>query len=382
MAKITTGPIVSDIRNKLGDVVFFRNRAGQASRAYFKTLWPGTDLQQNIATNFLSVMSAYQNDLTDIQRQGWAHFAISFPNRTSINGVRPLTPQQAFLRTNLPLGLWMGTQLNDPPLNMDVLQPTGCSITTNNASPDTLEVSVSPNHTANEIVILALTPPLSPGILRFEKCYLPGPPPAYGGAVALESLSGPATWPYNIFPAWKAFYDTRTPPTGTLVVGKRIGLLAYFLNTTNGALSQALKTSSITTGEPMYQTKFTLTPAQIKTLFSVGTEVIPTPGPGKCIVVNKVLLYYVHVTTPYTIGGGSSLTLSPTGDPTVKQQTLTLSGVITVAATKVALMQEWVAAWTAALMLNQGLFVKCTVQDPTLGDGTLELVIDYTISTP
>jgi len=411
-AKITTGPLISDIRNKQGDVVFFRTHAGAATRAYKKTVWVETPAQVVYTDAFSDVMGWYQTALTDIQRQAWAEFGIRFPHRTSINSMRPLSPAQAYIRTNYPLCSNAALRLDDPPLNMDVLQPRACPITTNyselldaddfnrddhpdlgagwveNPSPSfqifsnncapnsaggycfaeraassfgpnhisritltalataanfvgpaarvtaatqtgygltlfptviylrvivnnaqvtyyewphaptvgrtysvqaignqitvwenavciigpvtnnsiptghpglnshnagttnriddwyasklpvgpTLTVSVDPPPTANDLLLLALTPPLSAGKLRFDN-----------ETVIISKLQGPLAPPYDVYAAWKAFFDTRTPPVGTLISGKRIGLEAYFMNLTNGALSHKVCASSLTT---------------------------------------------------------------------------------------------------------------------------------------
>ena len=133
-AKITTGPLISDIRNKQGDVVFFRTHAGAATRAYKKTVWVQTPAQLVYTDAFSDVMGWYQTDLTDAQRRAWAEFGISFPHRTSINSMRPLSPAQAYIRTNYPLWSNAGLRLDDPPLNMDVVQPRSCAILENAAA--------------------------------------------------------------------------------------------------------------------------------------------------------------------------------------------------------------------------------------------------------
>lgn len=235
MAKISTGPIVSDIRNKQGDVVFLRTHAGLATRNYFVPNYPGTPYQLSWAGVFSTVMTRYQTVLNDDQRHAWAEFGKRYPNHTSINGTRPLSPAQAYMRTNYPSqGNW-GVIIDDPPENMNVVQPTGCAIITNTAAPQALTVQVYPHPTPAEIVIIGLTPPLSAGILKHWK---------YN--VRLEWVPGPSAWPFNVYADWKAFYDARTPPVGTLVAGKRIGMLAYFMNLTNGALSQVAIADSIT----------------------------------------------------------------------------------------------------------------------------------------
>jgi hypothetical protein len=352
-------------------VVFFRTHAGAATRAYKKTVWDAYAAQVVYTDAFSVVMGRYQNELTDAQRRAWAEFGITFPHRTSINAVRPLSPAQAYMRTNYPLWSNAGLRLDDPPANMDVLQPRSCGILTNTHAPQALTVTVDPQPTATELLLLALTPPLSPAKLRF-----------HSETVIIEKWQGPLAPPYDVYTDWKAFFDTRPVPSGTLVAGQRIGLEAYFMNLANGALSQKVCASSLTGEATMYTAKFTLSSAQIKTLFSSPTQVIPTPGAGKAILVHKCLAYHHFLTTEYTITQGSELTLGPTAYPTNFQHSGPLNYLINYPGNVIRILVDTSMTWAPQHILNSGLTAACTLADPTLGDGTLELVIQYTIATP
>jgi len=134
MAKVSTGPLISDIRNKIGDVVFFRNRAGLANRAYAIPTQPDTDRQLDCQAAMTAAMLRWQTVLTDTQRQGWESFAQRFPNRTSINGVRPLSGTGAYIARNLFSLMYAAAYIDNPPLDQDVTQPRDLLLETNNAT--------------------------------------------------------------------------------------------------------------------------------------------------------------------------------------------------------------------------------------------------------
>jgi hypothetical protein len=412
VSKVTFGPLIAEARNKIGDVVFFRNKGGAATRAHVMPAEPATTKQVAIWGAFSYVMSRFQNNLTDQQRAAWEEFGKRYPKNSPIGGLHALSPLQAFLRTNHPAWNYWGLLFDDPPLNQDVLQPASCTIVTNqgmsyeadnfnradadnlgprwttssggkiqiyqqqaapglagdwsfatynaasfpndqgveitvtaipanypvmgalarfdvstktgysfyfgygdiflyrwlsgaatqigNAAaaaqvndvlrllcqgtqisvtrngatiigpvtdatiasglpgiyahglstacriddfqaqqigpPQTLVVDLDPHPTANELFIFAFTPPLSAGIKNFAK---------YAVNIIVEQ--GPHAWPYDLTSWWAAFFNTRTPPTGTLITGKRIGMLAWFMNLANAALSQKVSASSIST---------------------------------------------------------------------------------------------------------------------------------------
>jgi len=134
MAKVSTGPLISDIRNKIGDVVFFRNRAGLANRAYAIPTQPDTDRQLDCQAAMTAAMLRWQTTLTDTQRQGWETFAQRFPNRTSINGVRPLSGTGAYIARNLFSIMYAAAYIDQAPLDQDVTQPRDLALDTNNAT--------------------------------------------------------------------------------------------------------------------------------------------------------------------------------------------------------------------------------------------------------
>jgi len=134
MAKVSTGPLISDIRNKIGDVVFFRNRAGLANRAYAIPTQPDTDRQLDCQAAMTAAMLRWQTTLTDTQRQGWESFARQFPNRTSINGVRPLSGTGAYVARNLFSIMYAAAYIDNPPLDQDVTEPRDLELETNNAT--------------------------------------------------------------------------------------------------------------------------------------------------------------------------------------------------------------------------------------------------------
>ena len=98
-----------------------------------------------------------------------------------------------------------------------------------------LTITLDAPGSAGEQLVVRATPPLSAGILATDRWMK-----------IIGHYAAPVTYPLNIYNEWKALYDGFTPPLGTLVTGKRVGVRAYLVRTANGAPSRELSANSIT----------------------------------------------------------------------------------------------------------------------------------------
>lgn len=131
MAKITPGPLISDIRNKAGDVVFIRTKGGLATRAFVMPPEPGTTRQLEMQAAHAAALLRWQTALTDVQRQAWESFAHQFPNTTSINATKPLSGCGAYIQVNMYTYMYGAGNIDVPPIDQNVTQPAGLVINTN-----------------------------------------------------------------------------------------------------------------------------------------------------------------------------------------------------------------------------------------------------------
>jgi len=118
-------------------------------------------------------------------------------------------------------------------------------------------------------------------------------------------------------------------------------------------------------------------PAQVGTFFSQPNQVVvPAPGPGLAIIPLVQFINYQYKGTPYVdhggnfviaVGGSGWWQFATAGfwDQTASQVKYTTGG-----APSVMLLSGWV---------NQSLNVSQTVADPTGGNGTVQVTINYIV---
>lgn len=91
-----TGPM----SGKLGGMVASRNRGGQYFRRKAVPVNPDSNRQTAVRSNFATLISLYNNDLTTAQRQSWIQWAANTPRIDSLGQTHVLTGQNAFVGSN------------------------------------------------------------------------------------------------------------------------------------------------------------------------------------------------------------------------------------------------------------------------------------------
>lgn len=129
-----------------------------------------------------------------------------------------------------------------------------------------------------------------------------------------------------------------------------------------------------------------LTDLEIKTLVSVGKEILPTPGINKYYAVSAWSLEFTEGTTPYTIAARQSILLGTFQYANIDAGTLLGSGTDrVVSGTEFGGgTLDGATGFTNMLSspVNQPIYISAIIGgDPTLGDGTLKVKIWYQIRT-
>lgn len=115
MAVILPGPLVSDIRGKVGDVVFERNAGGLYVRSK-GTVTQVASAARSAATDAMILLSTrYQNNFTDSQRAAWTAYARRFPDVDRWGRTKVRTGQQAYISVNFPYAVAFNEQFADSP---------------------------------------------------------------------------------------------------------------------------------------------------------------------------------------------------------------------------------------------------------------------------
>jgi len=227
MAKVGFGPNITDARGSTADVTYTRTRAGQIMRARVAPSQPASAARAAIQAARSAMLTRWSTVLDDDKRRAWDVFGQNFPTNTPIAGSHPLTGHQAYLRCNIMLQ-WDGdTILDDPPPDQNVTQLLGLGIDTLTASPQAFDVSWAPDPGANEYIIVSASPPVSAGARAcFSKMRI----------ITLFDSGSPS--PQSIISPYTAAW-------GTLPLGMRVGVIAKFWRTTNGAFSRPMQLSAI-----------------------------------------------------------------------------------------------------------------------------------------
>lgn len=99
MAIFKPGPLVSEVRGKVGGVVFARNKGG----AYIRNFAAPTQGQfeaREEAKGAFGYLANLWGDLDPVQREGWAAYGQAVPTINSLGEEQTLSGIAAFLRSN------------------------------------------------------------------------------------------------------------------------------------------------------------------------------------------------------------------------------------------------------------------------------------------
>lgn len=162
MAKIKLGPFMSDIRNRIGGVVFSKNSAGNYIRRGVTPVNPQSVAQQ-LVRQFLTQVAQSWRGLTEDQRKNWNEVTDSF-KKTDIfgNSLAP-TGFNLFTRLNRNL-LEIGEPvITDAPLPVAVQGFLSLDLAANTTGA-TLQAAFTPAIDAFTKVIVFATAPQSAGV--------------------------------------------------------------------------------------------------------------------------------------------------------------------------------------------------------------------------
>lgn len=140
MANIRTGPIVTDIRGKVGDVIFSRNRGGSYAKGVSTKDWtPSTDRGEAQDTLEL-VATAWRDTLTAAQRQAWRDFGGRHPMPDAWGTSRLTDGYYWYTRINFPWAReYTALHYTSPPPS----GPLPAPIYTGRASSDNIAIALT-----------------------------------------------------------------------------------------------------------------------------------------------------------------------------------------------------------------------------------------------
>ena len=296
MARIIPGPLVTDIRNKLGSQVFSRNQHGNYVGALVPITQTPSARKNQIYAAGAAVATAWHTTLTDAQRNQWDEAAKVQARSARTLGRDPLSGQQFHARVNLTLELAGATQLTEPPTTSDVTPLTSLSLASDADAQSLLLTFTPATVPTGHILQVWATPNCSPGKLRLgnRSCWLCDLP---AGTTSPASIAAPwlaKPWPSAV---------VGTLATQTIQPGEKIFAHAKFINLTNAARSGSQLASAIATGtgdSMLTRTTHIDSPA-ILTLKASPVELVPAPAANKYILPLALFAKYTPGTTPFTL---------------------------------------------------------------------------------
>lgn len=166
MASISTGPIVSEIRGKIGDTIYSRNTGGAYSKAYVVPVQPNTAIQLTRRAQMaeaianwqalsddermlwvrLSELTRSKGSLLKGRRAGYSLFVSRDLNRQIIGGSIPPTPNYSNFA---PLGQvsWVSLTTEEMRYRLDTDTPNSRAASIEYISPPLSEGTMSVNST-------------------------------------------------------------------------------------------------------------------------------------------------------------------------------------------------------------------------------------------
>lgn len=117
---IFSGIGVTQMRGKIGNEVFFKNRAGAAVRSYAVPTQPNTSAQLTARSYMATIISQWQG-LSDFQREQWRLLATRQLKRNGVGNRKNLSSYQMFVRSNLALAFVGLSPITTPDLFGEII---------------------------------------------------------------------------------------------------------------------------------------------------------------------------------------------------------------------------------------------------------------------
>lgn len=210
--KVKFGMMITDGRNKLGDVVYSRNHYGVFSRAWVIPANPNTTYQQSVRTNFGTLANTWKG-LTDLERNQWISAAYDYArtNNLAEHEISTGFNFYMFINNNLTNAGMLPTSIPIPKSLPIAIPPLSM---TANAALNQIILTINPVLPAtSDHIIYRSTAPLSPGIMR-----------AFAQYRQIIALPNPGGSGGNIYLPWHTKY-------GALVSGQKIFMKVFTVST-------------------------------------------------------------------------------------------------------------------------------------------------------
>ena len=165
--------IISEIRGKLGQWVYYRDESGPNRRPWKEHRTMSSAAQDAQRAIFAAIYPRWSTNLTDAQREAWRQFTDNYPRRDQLSQSYAPSGQSRFNGCNAISYKYAGTWLNDPPADLHCHQPTAVEILTATVTPQALSIRMYGTLDANEWWVLCATPLTALGVANVSRLWRP-----------------------------------------------------------------------------------------------------------------------------------------------------------------------------------------------------------------
>lgn len=230
MVKIKYGGGVAQMSGSEAGRTYARNKGGAYIRNRTTPLNPNSTFQQTVRARVNTLSKAWGGTLTNAQRDSWIAFSAANPITDVFGESLQLTGAQMYLRLNARLDEVGATLLTSPPANL-VVTALDSLVLDGDIGMGDFDITYTPTPVpANHVLVVRMTAGLSPGIRYVTN------------RLRLVTFFAAATAsPQDIETVWQTRYGALPS------VGQRVVCFAHLINTTNGAVSVALRSDVLIT---------------------------------------------------------------------------------------------------------------------------------------
>lgn len=202
MARVTYGPLVTELAGSIGGVTFLRNASGPIAKLRTNpTVNPSPD-QSTYQTNLAKCVS-YWPSLSQANKDLWDAFALAHDHTTPWGDIKTLSGYQWFLSVNLNL-LLIGYLVNPvPPTWFICPPPASCTLV---ATSTYLRVEWSPDYDVPNSLIFYLSLPLRQSSIKLRRSLFFVLSTYNPGLLSFKDLTTNFETITNV--SWRAFYSS------------------------------------------------------------------------------------------------------------------------------------------------------------------------------
>lgn len=151
--KFTTGAMVGDLSGSIGSTTASHNRFGPYFRNRVIPVNPNTTRQQNVRTQFASLVSAWNDTLTQVQRIAWDLWAANTTVQGKTGDPINITGQNAYIRFNVIRRQIGGAAVNDGPTIFNNGAPVTAFQDTETGTDGDFGINLAQDALANTVLI-------------------------------------------------------------------------------------------------------------------------------------------------------------------------------------------------------------------------------------